>query len=333
MLGFFRQRHGLPYDMFDQLHTAAEARRARKMENIYHVGQNRIWNGREVLAELIQKHGTPRLAEKERRALARVFSIIMWGELAAWKISAQLADALEPLEAKLAAASQVHDEARHFYVMHDYLEALGETPEKMDYFARRVVELTLATPSLCKKLMGMQLTIETIALTIFQCVRELEVEPVLSQLLVYYERDEARHVGLGIQIVPTLIDKMSVIERADLGAFQLNLLFSTLLSLKSMEKDLLSIGVDPRRILAIGFRKHEDIHGMIRAEFPAWPEDPPVARTFEGMCELLFPTEGHDADVPLGTRLAHAAAVFRRTRPGVMQVWKEGGRAVSPYPQ
>jgi hypothetical protein len=156
MLGIFRRKSGLPYDMFDHLHTAAEARRARKMEGIYHVGQNRIWNGRDVLEELVKRHGKPRVAERERRALARVFSIIMWGELAAWKISAQLADALEPLEAKLAASSQVHDEARHFYVMHDYLEALGETPERMDYFARRVVELTLGTPNLCKKLVGMQ---------------------------------------------------------------------------------------------------------------------------------------------------------------------------------
>jgi hypothetical protein len=319
---FFRRKHGLPYDMFDQLHTAAEARRARKMESIYHVGQNRIWNGREVLAELITKHGKPRLGEKERRALARVFSIIMWGELAAWKISAQLADALEPLEAKLAAASQVHDEARHFYVMHDYLEALGEAPERMDYFARRVVELTLGTPSLAKKLVGMQLTIETIALTIFQCVRELEVEPVLSNLLVYYERDEARHVGLGIQLVPTLIAKMSLPARAELGVFQLNLLFSTLLSLKSMETDLLSIGVDPRQILAIGFRKHDEIHKMIRAEFPAWPDDPPVARIFESACELVFPSEGPHAKVPLPTRVAHAAEVFRRARPSVMETWQ-----------
>jgi hypothetical protein len=328
MLGF-RRKSGLPYDMFDHLHTAAEARRARRMESIYHVGQNRIWNGREVLEDLVKKHGKPRVTDAQRRGLARVFSIIMWGELAAWKISAQLADALEPLEAKLAASSQVHDEARHFYVMHDYLEALGEHPERMDFFARRVVELTLGTPNLCKKLLGMQLTIETIALTIFQCVRELEVEPVLSELLTYYERDEARHVGLGIQIVPTLIGKMSLAERAEIGLFQLNLLFSTLLSLKSMEKDLLSIGVDPRQILAIGFRKHDEIHKMIRAEFPAWPEDPPVARAFEGLCELLFPTEGHDADVPLPTRLAHATQVWRRKRASVMEVWQTGGSRAS----
>jgi len=29
------------------------------------------------------------------------------------------------------------------------------------------------------------------------------VEPVLTELLPYYERDEARHVGLGVQMVPS----------------------------------------------------------------------------------------------------------------------------------
>ena len=162
---------GLPFDMFDVRRGDVEARRAKRMESIYHVGQDKIWDGRDVLAALIEKHGKPKMPPAERRALARVFSIIMWGELAAWKISAQLADRIVPLEGKLAATSQVHDEARHFYVMHDYLDALGEKPHALDFWSRYVVELTLGTDDLVKKLLGMQLTIETIALTIFQKVR------------------------------------------------------------------------------------------------------------------------------------------------------------------
>jgi hypothetical protein len=314
--------HGLPYDMFDDAYGAAEARRARRMESIYHVGQSRIWDGREVLADLIKKHGKPNMGDRERSALARVFSIIMWGELAAWKISAQLADRIVPLEGKLAAASQVHDEARHFYVMHDYLEALGERPKKMDFWARHVVEMTLATDNLAKKLLGMQLTIETIALTIFQRVRELGAEPVLSELLVYYERDEARHVGLGVQMLPALMAKMTVTEHVDIALFQLHLLVSTLASLKSIEPDLLSIGVDPRSIIAIGFRKNDDVTKMIKAEFPLWPDDPIVPRIFEGMCEGFFPSEGADARVSLPVRVAHALAVVRRARPSVREAYE-----------
>lgn len=311
---------GLPYDMFRHSYSDREARRARRMESIYHVGQERIWDGREVLAELLAKHGKPKLAYRERRALSRIFSIIMWGELAAWKISAQLADELVPLEAKLAASSQVHDEARHFYVMHDYLAALGHEPPPLDFWARRVVEMTLSTDDLVKKLLGMQLTIETIALTIFQHVRELEVEPVLSELLVYYERDEARHVGLGIQLVPQLVAKQSIPQRVSLALFQLELLASTVFSLKAMEDDLMAIGVDPREVLGIGFKKHAEIHGAMKQEFPQWPDDPPVARLFEGLCEVLFPADGYGAKVKLTTRLRHGMQVVARARQSVMQI-------------
>jgi hypothetical protein len=297
-----------------------EARRARRLSSIYHVGQERIWDGREVLAELVKKHGRPQLPERQRNALSRIFSIIMWGELAAWKISAQLSDQLVELEPKLAAASQVHDEARHFYVMHDYLALLGHEPPPMDFWSRRVVEMTLGTKDLTKKLLGMQLTIETIALTLFQHVRELRVEPVLADLLPYYERDEARHVGLGTQLVPALMGKMSIPQKIGVALFQLELLASSVFSLKAMESDLLTIGVDPRDILAIGFRKQMDIQQAMRNDFPGWPEDPPVNKLFHGLCELLFPSEGQAAKVPVRKRVANALGVVRRTREGVLEI-------------
>lgn len=313
-----RRSEPMFFDMFDRQYTDREARRAKRLETIYHVGQARIWDGREVLKELVEKHGRPSLRDRERRALSRIFSIIMWGELAAWKISAQLADALEPLEAKLAASSQVHDEARHFYVMHDYLDALGHEPPPLDFWSRRVVELTLQTDDLTKKLIGMQLTIETIALTLFQHVRELRVEPVLADLLVYYERDEARHVGLGTQLVPQLMAEMSLPGKIGVALFQLELLAASVFSLKAMEPDLVAIGVDARDILAIGFRKQMEIHEVIRAEFPAWPEDPPVIRIFHGLCDALFPSEGEG--VPLHRRIAHGAMVVARAREGVLEI-------------
>ena len=322
---FLLRGGSLPFDMFDVAYTDAEARRARRMESIYHVGQSRIWDGRDVLQQLIAKHGKPVLPPEKRRALAKVFAIIMWGELAAWKISAQLADELVPLEAKLAAASQVHDEARHFYVMHDYLEALGETPQPMEFWSQRVLAMTLGTEDLTKKLLGMQLTVETIALVIFQRVRELEVEPVLTELMPYYERDEARHVGLGVQLVPQLMNALSIPGLVDVGLFQLDLLVTTLVALKAIEKDLLLLGVDPRSMLGIAFRKQADIDALIKAEFPLWPEDPPVRRVFEGACEALFPSEGPGARVPLATRVKHAIEVVARARPSVVEHWGSRG--------
>ena len=108
----------LPFDMFDGALSPEEARSARKLAGIYHKGQARAWNGEEVLSDLLDRHGGIQLPPEQRRAILGLFSVILWGELAAWKISADLARRLEPLEAKMAATSQAHDEARHFYVMH-----------------------------------------------------------------------------------------------------------------------------------------------------------------------------------------------------------------------
>jgi hypothetical protein len=154
-------------------------------------------------------------------------------------------------------------------------------------------------------------------------VRELDVEPVLSALLPYYERDEARHVGLGIQMLPSLIASMSYAQRVELAVFHLDLYGSAVMSLKSLEPALTSIGVDPRSILAIGFRKQNDIDTMFREEFPSWPLDPPEKRVFAGLCELLFPTGGSLTPVGKRERVRAAIDVMRRRRPGVLEIEAE----------
>src|SRR5262249_51254162 len=158
-----------------------------------------------------------RIDPDKRAALSKIFGVIMWGELAAWKISLQLADELVPLEAKMAATSQGHDEARHFYVMYDYLSALGAVPKSMDRASRAVLGLVLETPSLVKRLLGRQMMVESLALTIFQAIRDTAVEPVLCDLLLYYEKDEARHVGLGTQLLPQMLKRLG--KREALGLF------------------------------------------------------------------------------------------------------------------
>ncbi len=111
----------------------------------------------------------------------------------------------------MAATSQAHDEARHFYVMHDYLQlALGDVPRAIHPRQRSASSpSSLETDDLACKLMGMQLQVETTALTVFQHAREARVCPVLADLLLYFEKDEARHVGLGTQCLPILMRRMN----------------------------------------------------------------------------------------------------------------------------
>ena len=239
----------LPYDMFAPGRFDIEARSARVLERIYHKGQQFAWDGRDVLDKLIEEHGPPQLDRRRREALGRLFAIIMWGELAAWKVSTQLADELQPLEAKMAATSQAFDEARHFYVMHDYLVALGAMPERVDPWTERLLMDVMGADHLAKKLLGMQLMVEPVALSIFHIVRKSELEPVLSALMPYYERDEARHVALGVKYMPTLIRGMNVRERAELFAFQAWLLSLEIGGNVAIMRDLQALGL-PSRMLA-----------------------------------------------------------------------------------
>jgi hypothetical protein len=286
-------RTELRYDMFDLARSAEEAKRMDRCAHIYHRGQEMAWDGREILPMLIAKHGRIDLSPDKKAALERVFSIIMWGELAAWKISAQLADGLVPLEAKMAATSQAFDEARHFYVMHDYLGELGYTPRPLDRAPQALLDLVLDTRNLAYKLLGMQLCIETIALTVFQTVRELEVEPVLSELMRYYERDEARHVGLGMQYLPSLMREMGKAETARLITFQIRLLAWALWENKVLEKDFAVLGIDPREILERGRRKQL---AALHAAFDALGIDlqkedrNPAGAMLNAAVELAFPT-------------------------------------------
>src|SRR5512144_573985 len=118
------------------------------------------------------KHREPKLPDDKRDAALQLLSILLWGELAAWAISADLAERIEDVEAKMAATSQAHDEARHFYVLRDYLRALGEPVPHLGGLARRLLVSILETDSLVHKLIGMQLLAESNALAIFRGLAE-----------------------------------------------------------------------------------------------------------------------------------------------------------------
>lgn len=254
-MGFFGAKAQLTYDMFDIDRSADEAKRAVKLRSLYHKGQDLAWDGQEVLSSLVKKHGGVTVHATQREALGRVFDLILWGELAAWRISAALADRITELEPKMAATSQAHDEARHFYVMYDYLAEMGYRPQPLPRISQRLLEKVILAKPLAHKLLGMQLQVETMALTLFQAVRENKIEPVLTELLRYFEKDEARHVGLGIQYLPSLIGSMNPAQGLRLLVFQLRVTAWSLGSLKAMEPHLRVLGIPPLKIFELGRAK------------------------------------------------------------------------------
>jgi len=278
--------------MFDLEQTAREANAAKKLENIYHKGQDKQWNGKEVLNMLLEKHGGIQLAPEKFAPLRRLLAVIFWGELAAWKVSARLALEISPLEAKMAATSQAHDEARHFYVLHDYLELLGYTPDELPPAARNILTTILSTDSLAKQLVGMQLMVEPIALTLFQMLREAEFEPVLADLMPYYERDEARHIGLGINYLPHMFKDMGRRETLDLWAFQFKMVHHEVQGMVDLEPDFAELGFSPREVMRLGTAKQLRAAELLAENLGGYlPISEAFTRIAEAQIELRFPLE------------------------------------------
>src|SRR5262249_31663547 len=138
---------------------------------------------------------------------------------------------------------------------------------------------------------GMQLQVETTALTIFQASREANFCPVLSDLLLYFEKDEARHVGLGSQILPMLMRSMDRIEGARLSAFALEITFRLLASNKAMEPYLLELGIDPRRVLQLAKSKQMLVFDELwhATGKPGVTLGDVFARVMEGIANGLWP--------------------------------------------
>jgi hypothetical protein len=255
-----------PYHLMQRDYLAEAQEKFGKLERLYHVGARQAWDGKQVLADLLKKHGGVQLADDKKRALAEIFSTILWGELAAWSISADLALQLEDTEAKMAATSQVFDEARHFYVMRDYLLALGVDIPPLDGYTSAVLRELLDAKRLVDKLLGMQLIVESVAVTLFRSVAQARVEPVLSELMPYFEKDEARHVGLGVLYLPKLLAQLNRFEAARLKLVQLKI--ATLIGWGTHLKKphFETLGIDNNDGFRRGMKLQRDVFKGMRSE-------------------------------------------------------------------
>ncbi|MBX3189147.1 MAG: ferritin-like domain-containing protein [Labilithrix sp.] len=255
---------------FDATVARAQAK-TRKLERLYHQTQAHAWNPTQVLDELEAKHGGIHLAEEKREAVGELFSVILWGELAAWNIAADLARELPDLEAKMAATGQVFDEARHFTVLRDYMKRAGVRVPPLNPYGRKVLLRIIETDSLMEKLYGMQLLVENMALSIFKRVAASGVEPVLSELLVYIERDESRHVALGVLHLPAMVSKATALERARNLKFNLELFALTVLGGQYLDPYLRTLGVDHRELGHTSLRLHQQVLKEMSSEMGLAP--------------------------------------------------------------
>jgi hypothetical protein len=274
---------------------ALAEQRTNRLRGIYQKCAQHMWDGPTVFREAIARQGGIQLDREKRVALAHIIAMLMWGELAAWSVSAELAERLEDPDARMAASSQVFDEARHFYTLRDYLALLHvPTPPIDPYFAAAVRSL-LEDRDLTLKLMAMQILAEGSAQSIFAFLGDAKVEPVLSDILPFIERDEARHVGLGILHLPERLARLSPSEcrRIARRIYAIGDLLG--ISQARAIAHYQTLGLDPREL----FRKADGLLTNLAGKLgnvpgtnePYMRTDDPAHPDYERKFALVFPSD------------------------------------------
>ncbi len=274
-----------PYALGDPSIVGVAQARTDTLARIYHKGHEQAWDGRQVMDELIAKHGGIHFPEDKKAAFARVAAVLLWGELAAWSISADLALKLEDTPAKMAASSQVFDEARHFFVLRDYLWRAGINVDRLGGWSRHLLVQLLETENLLFKVVGMQLLVESTAVVMFRQIADAKLEPVLTDLLYYFERDEARHVGLGVLSLPNVLSGLTEREAASLWWFQTKMNLEMILSGINLSGAFDKLGIDQADMNMQGFKYHREILKRMRAE-TASPEQGADSKEIRGLFRI-----------------------------------------------
>jgi para-aminobenzoate N-oxygenase AurF len=137
-------------------------------------------------------------ADIARRTTAQTLSQFLHGEQGALMVASQLVSCAPTHDAKLYAASQTFDEARHVEVFHRYLMERCHMIYPINPNLKFLLDKVLTDERWDLKFIGMQILIEGLALAAFQTIHETTPDPLLKQIVGLVMRDEGRHVAFGV---------------------------------------------------------------------------------------------------------------------------------------
>jgi len=148
-----------------------------------------IWNRLDAKTEL------PRL---RRHIASYILSNFLHGEQGALLATSQILAMAPTADAKLYAAAQVFDEARHVEAYDRYLrEKIGLVYPPSPHL-KQLLDTVLTDSRWDFKFLGMQILIEGVALGAFGLIHHTAKEPLIKRLTQQIMQDEARHVAFGV---------------------------------------------------------------------------------------------------------------------------------------
>ena len=150
---------------------------------------------------------------------AWTLSQFLHGEQGALLVASQLVSCAPTYNAKLYAASQTFDEARHVEVFNRYLQQKIGYSYPINSNLKALLDKVLTDVRWDLKFIGMQIVIEGLALAAFNNMKMTAADPLLRQIVHYVIRDEARHVTFGVNYLEDFVQTLSHKERVERGMF------------------------------------------------------------------------------------------------------------------
>ena len=157
--------------------------------------------------------------EFDRHETAEVLSQFLHGEQGALLVASQIVSCAPTFNAKMYAASQTFDEARHVEVFNRYLQEKVGFHYPINPNLKALLDKILTDERWDLKFIGMQIIIEGLALAAFTNMKLSANDTLLKTLLHYVIRDEARHVTFGINYLEEYIKTLSPEEVEDRAQF------------------------------------------------------------------------------------------------------------------
>jgi hypothetical protein len=139
-------------------------------------------------------------------------SQFLHGEQGALLCTSKITETVPWYDAKLYAATQVVDEARHVEVFARYLNEKLGGGYPINAHLSALLDDIVTDSRWDMTYLGMQIMVEGLALAAFGYLQMLTEEPLLKQLLRYVMSDEARHVAFGVLSLKEVYASMSDAE-------------------------------------------------------------------------------------------------------------------------
>ncbi len=179
-------------------------------------------------------------------------SSILHGEQGALALSASLCHVLKDPGAQEYAANQAREEARHVTAFSKYIQARWGTPLPVGKTLGTLLTDIVNSPQVYKKIVGMQMLVEGLAMGAFATLFELAEDPLLKKVTQLVMTDEAFHHKFGKiwadRTIPHLTEEESnIIEDWAAECFQ-TLLFN-LVNPEQMRIVYEKFGLDYKRVM------------------------------------------------------------------------------------